>query len=114
MNLFIKQKQIHRLREGIHGYQEERVEARRGIVSEFEIGMYTLLYLKWITNMGLLYSTWNSGKCYVAGWIGGEFGGEWIHVYEWLSPFAVHLKLSLCCLLIGYSPTQNKKLKNKI
>ena len=24
---------------------------------------------------------------------GGEFGGEWIHVYGWLSPFAVHLKL---------------------
>ena len=78
------------------------------------MGMYTLLYLKWITNMGLLYSTGNSGHCYVAGWMGGEFEGEWIHVYVWLSPFAVHLKLSLCCLLIGYSPTQNKKLKNKI
>ena len=25
---------------------------------------------------------------------GGEFGGEWIHVYVWLSLFAVHLKLS--------------------
>ena len=23
-----------------------------------------------------------------------EFGGEWIHVYVWLSPFADHLKLS--------------------
>ena len=23
-----------------------------------------------------------------------EFGGEWIHVYLWLSPFTVHLKLS--------------------
>ena len=23
----------------------------------------------------------------------GEFGGEWIHVYVWLSPFAVRLKL---------------------
>ena len=23
-----------------------------------------------------------------------EFGGEWIHVYMWLSPFAVHPKLS--------------------
>ena len=21
-----------------------------------------------------------------------EFGGEWIHVYVWLSPFALHLK----------------------
>ena len=58
------------------------------------MGLYTLLYLKWITNKGLLYSTGNSGQCYVAGWMGGEFGGEWIHVYVRLSPFAVHLKLS--------------------
>jgi len=25
--------------------------------------------------------------------MGGRFGGDWIHVYVWLSPFAVHLKL---------------------
>jgi len=28
---------------------------------------------------------------------GGEFGGEWIHVYVWLSPYTVHLKLSQLC-----------------
>ena len=28
---------------------------------------------------------------------GGEFGGGWIHVYVWLSPFAVYLKLSGHC-----------------
>ena len=39
----------------------------------------------------------NSAQCYVAAWMGGEFGGEWIHVYVWLSPFAVHLKLSQHC-----------------
>ena len=78
------------------------------------MGLYTLLYLKWITNKGLLYSTGNSGQCYAAGWMGGEFGGEWMHVYVWLSPFAVYLKVSQHCLLIGYSPTQNKKFKNKI
>ena len=59
--------------------------------------MYTLLYLKWITNKDLLYSTWNSVQCYVAAWMGGEFGGEWIHVLVQLSPFAVHLKLSQHC-----------------
>ena len=32
--------------------------------------------------------------CYVAAQMGGEFVGEWKHVYVWLSPFAVHLKLS--------------------
>ena len=29
--------------------------------------------------------------------LGGEFGGEWIHTYVWLSPFAVHLKLWQHC-----------------
>ena len=29
--------------------------------------------------------------------MGGEFKGEWIHVYVWLSPFTVHLKLSQYC-----------------
>ena len=43
--------------------------------------------------------------------MGGEFGGEWIHVYVCLSPFALHLKLSQHCLLIDYTPMQNKKLK---
>ena len=59
--------------------------------------MYTLLFLKWITNKRLLYSTWNSAQCYAAASMGGESGGEWIHVYVWLSPFAAHLKLSQQC-----------------
>ena len=32
--------------------------------------------------------------CYVAARMGGESGGEWIHAYVRLNPFAVHLKLS--------------------
>ena len=51
------------------------------------LNMCTLLYLKWITNKDLLYSTGNSAECYVAAWMGGEFGGEWIHGYIWLSSF---------------------------
>ena len=50
------------------------------------------VWIKWITSKGLLYSTGNSAQCYVVAWMGGEFGGEWIHEYVWLSPFAVHLK----------------------
>ena len=61
--------------------------------------MSTLSYLKWITSKDLLYTTRNSAQCYMAAWMGGEFGGEWIHVYMWLSPFAVHLKLSQHCSL---------------
>ena len=30
----------------------------------------------------------------VVAWMGGEIGGERIHVYPWLSPFTVHLKVS--------------------
>ena len=68
-----------------------------GIVREFGIHMYTLLYLKWITNKDLLHSTGNSAQCYVAAWMEGEFGGEWIHVYVWLSHSVAHLKLSQYC-----------------
>ena len=74
--------------------------------------MYTLLYLGWITNRDLLYSVWNSVRCVMA-WMGGEFGGEWVHVYVWLGSFAVHLKLSQHCMLVGYTPVQNKKFKKK-
>ena len=83
-----------------------------GIVREFGMDIYTLLYLKWITNKDLLSSTGNSAPCYVAAWMGGEFGGEWIHVCVWLSPFIVHLKLSQHYLLTAYTPMQNKKLKD--
>ena len=37
-----------------------------GIVREFGMDMYTFLYLKWITNMDLLYSIWNSAQYYIA------------------------------------------------
>ena len=49
---------------------------REGMVREFGMDRYSLLYLKWITNNDLLYSTWNSPHCYVAAWMGGEYRGE--------------------------------------
>ena len=52
-----------------------------GLVREFGIDRYTLLYLKWITNKDLRYSTGNSAQCYGAVWMGGEFSREWTHVY---------------------------------
>ena len=78
------------------------------IVKHFGKVMYTLLYLKWITNTDLLYSTWNSAQCYVPAWMGGRFGGEQIYVR--LSPFTVHMKLSTT-LLIDYTPIQKIFLK---
>ena len=72
-------------------------ELGEGIVREFGIERYTPLYLKWITNKVLLYRTGNSAQGYVAAWMGGEFGGEWIHVYIPLSHSAVVEKLSQHC-----------------
>ena len=36
--------------------------------------VHTLLYLKWIINKDLLYSTWNSAQCYVVAWMGRDLG----------------------------------------
>ena len=66
-----------------------------GIVREFGIDRYTLLYLKRITNKDLLYGTGNSAQCYVAAWMAGQLGGKWIHACVWLSCSAV--KLSQHC-----------------
>ena len=44
MNLFTKQKETHRLRKQTYGCHGE------GVVRDFGKVMYTLLYLKWITN----------------------------------------------------------------
>ena len=71
-------------------------EWRKGIVREFGMDMYTLLYLKWITNKDVLYSTGNSAQCYVAAWMGREF--ESVDTcLRILGPFAVHSKLSQHC-----------------
>ena len=82
--------------------EEELMVARwkgrgEGIVRAFGMGVCTVLYSKWIANKGLLYRTGNAAQCYVAAWMEGEFGGEWVRVCVRLSPFAVHLKLSQHC-----------------
>ena len=64
--------------------------------------VYTPLYLKWITNKDLLFSTGNFAQCYVAAWNGEEFGGEWIHVY--VMDESLHcLPETVTTLLIGYT-----------
>ena len=70
-----KQKETHRLRERAYGCQG------KGIVRELGMDRYTLLYLKWIINKDLLYSTWTSDQHYVAACGRRGFEGEWIHVY---------------------------------
>jgi len=51
----------------------------------FGMGMYTPLYLKWITNKDLLYSTGNSAQYYVAAWMGEGFGENgYMYTYGWV------------------------------
>ena len=52
---------------------------------------------KMAKQQGPTVSTGNSAQCYVADWMGGEFGGKWMLTYVSLSPFAVHLKPSQHC-----------------
>ena len=94
MNL-TKQKETHRLKKRTYDCWGEGRE--EGILSEFGMDMYTLLYLKWKTNKDLLYSRWDSAQCYVAAWMGRELGGEWIHVCH-CSPETI------TTLLISYIP----------
>ena len=82
-------------------------QERKGTVREFGMDIRTLLCLKWITSKNLLCGTGNSAQWYVAAWMGEEFGEEWIHVYVWLSRFAVPLKPS--ALLTGHIPQYKKK-----
>ena len=72
--------------------------------------MYTRFYLKCITSKDLLYSTGNSAQCYVAAWMTGEFGGEWIHVCVAESLFCAHGTIP-ALFVIDYTPIQNKFLK---
>lgn len=53
----------------------------------------------------------NSAQC-VAAWMGGEFRRKWIHVYVWLSSFAV-LPDTITILFIGYTPIQIKSFLKK-
>ena len=75
-NELTKQKETLRPTEWTYGWWGER------IVRDYRKVMYTLLYLKWITNKDLLYSTWNSAQCYVAAWMGEGLGENgYLYIY---------------------------------
>ena len=71
--------------------------------------MYTLLYLKWITNKDLLYSTWNSAQCY--GSLDGS--GVWgrMDTCTGMAESFCYSPETIATLLISYTPKQNKKFK---
>ena len=84
-----------------------------GIVRELEIDLYTLVYLKWITNKNLLY---RQGLC----WIlcnNQHRKRTWERTDVCICTDITEL---LCCppetnttLLINYTPIQNKKFKKR-
>jgi len=89
-----------RVREGTYGKDGGYLPSSgegwgKGRVREFGMDVYTLLYLKWITNKDLWCSTGNSTQCYGAVWMGGEFSREWTHVY---------MLTETSTLLISYTP----------
>ena len=53
---------------------EQKIPLQWGVRGVRKFGINILLYLKWIINKVLLYSTGNSAQCYTAAWLGGEFG----------------------------------------
>ena len=93
---------------------------RRGIVTDFGKVMYTLLYLKWITNKNLLYSTQNSVQCYVPDRMAVLCASRVSRRMNTCIRMAESLHCSpetMTTLLIDCTPVKNvfsvKKIKNK-
>ena len=61
MNWFAGQKLRHRCREQTYGHQGGKAATGGGVVMNWETGidMYTLMYIKLITNKNLLYKKIN-------------------------------------------------------
>ena len=68
--------------------------------------VYTLLYLKWITNKDLLHSTGNSAKCYVPAWMGKGVWGR-MDTCVCMAESLHYSPETTTTLLIGYTPIQN-------
>ena len=69
-----------------------------------KISVNRLLCLKWVTNKDILRSTENSAQCFLAAWMGREFGEN-----EYLSHSADYSAPETITTLISFTPIQNKK-----
>ena len=78
----------------IHGILQARILELvcQSILSRESLPVHTAIFKRG-TNKDIKELT----RCHAAAWMEGEFGREWTHVYVWLNPFAVHLKLSQHC-----------------
>ena len=78
MNLLTKQKHSHRCRKRTYSYRGGR---GKGTNWETETDLYTQLYVKYVTNKNLLYSTENSTQYFVIASMGKESKTQWIYIY---------------------------------
>ena len=69
--------------------------------------MYTLLYLKWITNKDQLHSRGNFGQSYAAAWMLGEFE-ESGYMYIYMAESLLYSLEIITTLLISYIPIEIK------
>ena len=74
-------------------------------IVEFGINVYTVLYLKWISNKDLLYSTLNSARCSVAACGRGVQGR--MDTWMWTAGSLHCSPETIIILLTGYTPRQN-------
>ena len=75
--------------------KEEKVMRRLGYL-EVGIKIYTLIYIKQITNKGLLYSTGNYSQHFIATYKGKESEKESIYVCIYIYIY-MYITKPLCC-----------------
>ena len=98
-------------------FYELVVPSRKGwgerIVKELRHGHTTVLRMD--NQQGSTVQHRSSAQCYAVAWMGREFGGQWVHVYVWLSPSDVHLELShhWYLAILQYKIKSKKKKKKK-
>ena len=98
MNLYTKQKWIHRHRKQIYGYQREKGNQGYGI------SRYKPLYMKQINDKDLMYSTGNQSQYSVIIYKGKESENNiYIHIYT-------HMAESLCCTYETNTLLYNKSI----
>ena len=85
MNLFTKQKQTR----------------REGIVRDFEINMYTLVYFKWIINRVQLYIAQGTllNVMWQPGWEGSLGENGYMYMFDWISLLCTQNCHSIVCQL---------------
>ena len=83
----------------------------KGIVKKFGMDMYTLLYLKCITNKDLLYSAWNCSM--FCGSLDGRGASGRMDTCISVAEFLCWPTETITTLLISYAPIQNTKFHIK-